>query len=159
MRKVEKMISKGGKDEWRRRRENVYDMRWRKRERENMAAAAAAVADPARFPADSGHRDAISRDVISRDINSCDVISCDIISCDAISRDAIPSFSTRDVIPPRISRGSTADSPRSRTPLGTPELEPAYYTHWYQHYKLFSALKQIFCFRNKSSTLKTNSLL
>jgi len=100
-----------------------------------------AAADPARYPAnlrlhDAIFRDVIFRDVISRDVISCDATSRDAISYDVISGDAIPSPFSRDVIPPRIPRGSTADSPRSRIALGALELEPAYYTY-YKHFILF----------------------
>jgi len=99
-------------------------------ERENMAAAAA-VADPARYPRtpdftpqDPGPRDAIFRDVIS---------------CDAISRDVTPPL--RDII-----FANPLTQERTSPPLGPlfqlatvaptigsciPELKPAPYTYFY----------------------------
>jgi len=70
---------------WGRRRENVYGVKWKKRERENMAAM-----DPAQYPADSGPSDVIS----------CDIISCDVTPTDSSPRNALP-LSADSPRPPR----------------------------------------------------------
>jgi len=108
------------------------------------------------FPGDAISRHVISGDVISYYVISCDVISCNTISCDVISGDVIPfpspvtSFPAIPFLadPPPLPadhrrpplpfpRGSTADSPLPRTPLGAQELEPASYTYYYLYLLMF----------------------
>jgi len=121
----------------------VYDMRWRKRERERKHGGGdngGGGGDPWRnrtisrglYPADPGLRDAIFCNVISRNIISCDAISrdiifCDVISCDVISRDGTP-LSLRDVIPrgPFAHRSTVAPT----TSSCIPELEPTLCTYY-----------------------------
>jgi len=86
------MVSKGRKDDWGKRRENVYDVMEEEREREKTWRRQ-------RIPYDipqtllRGPRNAIFHDAIS-----CNMISRDIISCDAIFRDVISRDISRDVI-------------------------------------------------------------